>query len=125
MVIRDFVGIVAEREEHADQALRALKVAWKPWPGMPDQSNLAEAIKSNASTQRRLVDEGNVDLAMAAADQKMQRDYVWPYQLHASLGPSCALADWKADGMTVWAGSQNPHVLRADQIGRASCRERV
>ncbi len=114
VVIRDFVGIVAEREEHADQALRELRVTWKPWPGMPDQSDLAAAIKSNPSTQRRLVDEGNVDQAMAAADQKMPRNYVWPYQLHASIGPSCALADWQGAAMTVWAGSQNPHVLRAD-----------
>ncbi len=114
VVIRDFVGIVAEREEHADQALRELRAHWKPWPGMPDQSDLTAAIKSNPSTQRRLVDEGNVDSAMAAADQKMPRSYVWPYQLHASIGPSCALADWQGDAMTVWAGSQNPHVLRAD-----------
>jgi len=114
VVIRDFVGIVAEREEHAEQALRELHVQWKPWPGMPDQSDVAEAIRRNPSTQRRLVDEGDVDLAMAAADQKMPRNYVWPYQLHASIGPSCALADWRTDRMTVWAGSQNPHVLRAD-----------
>ena len=114
VVIRDFVGIVAEREEHADQALRELRVHWKPWPGMPDQSDLAGAIKSNPSTQRRLIDEGNVDAAIATADQKMPRNYVWPYQLHASIGPSCALADWQGAAMTVWAGSQNPHVLRAD-----------
>ncbi len=114
VVIRDFVGIVAEREEHADQALRELRVHWKPWPGMLDQGDLASAINSNPSTQRRLVDEGNVDLAMDAADQKMPRNYVWPYQLHASIGPSCALADWHGDAMTVWAGSQNPHVLCAD-----------
>jgi len=114
VVIRDFVGIVAEREEHADQALRELRVHWKPWPGMPDQSDVAEAIRNNPSTQRRLVDIGNVDEAIAAADQQMARNYVWPYQLHASIGPSCALADWQSDHLTVWAGSQNPHVLRAD-----------
>ena len=114
VVIRDFVGIVAEREEHADQALRELRVHWKPWPGMPDQSDALDAIRKNPSTQRRLVDEGNVDVAMAAADQKMPRNYVWPYQLHASIGPSCALADWRPGQMTIWAGSQNPHVLRAD-----------
>ena len=114
VVLRDFVGIVAEREEHAEQGLRELRVTWKPWPGMPDQSDIAEAIRKNPSTQRRLIDEGNVDLALAAADQKMPRNYVWPYQMHASIGPSCALADWRADRMTVWAGSQNPHVLRAD-----------
>ncbi|MBT2333264.1 molybdopterin-dependent oxidoreductase [Variovorax paradoxus] len=128
VVIRDFVGIVAEREEHAEQALRELRVAWKPWPGMPDLSNLAQALRNNPSTQRLLVDEGDVDGAIAAAAQPMHRTYVWPYQMHASIGPSCALADWQPDdgsdphavgergGITlrVWTGSQNPHVLRAD-----------
>jgi len=114
VIIRDFVGIVAEREEHADQALRELRVKWKPWPGMPDQSNVAEAVLNNPSTKRRLVDIGDVDEGIAAADQKMARQYVWPYQLHASIGPSCALADWQSDHLTVWAGTQNPHVLRSD-----------
>ncbi len=118
-VIRDFVGIVAEREEHAEQALRELRVTWKSWPGMPDLSDVAQALRDNPSTQRLLVDEGDVDGAMAAAARPMQRTYVWPYQMHASIGPSCALADWQpADGsgmqLRVWAGSQNPHVLRAD-----------
>ncbi len=34
--------------------------------------------------------------------------------MHGSIGPSCAVADWRRDRMAVWAGSQNPHVLRAD-----------
>ncbi|SOD21552.1 nicotinate dehydrogenase subunit B [Variovorax sp. YR752] len=119
VVIRDFVGIVAEREEHAEQALRELRVTWKPWPGMPDLGDLAQALRDNPSTQRLLVDEGDVDGAIAAAAQPMHRTYVWPYQMHASIGPSCALADWQpADGsgmqLRCWAGSQNPHVLRAD-----------
>ncbi|SDZ72184.1 nicotinate dehydrogenase subunit B [Variovorax sp. YR266] len=119
VVIRDFVGIVAEREEHAEQALRELHVTWKSWPGMPDLGDLAQALRDNPSTQRLLVDEGDVDGAIAAAAQPMHRTYVWPYQMHASIGPSCALADWQpADGsgmqLRCWAGSQNPHVLRAD-----------
>ncbi|WP_341887182.1 molybdopterin cofactor-binding domain-containing protein [Variovorax sp. YR752] len=119
VVVRDFVGIVAEREEHAEQAMRELRVTWKPWPGMPDLRDVAQALRDNPSTQRLLVDEGDVDGALAAATQPMQRTYVWPYQMHASIGPSCALADWQpADGsgmqLRCWAGSQNPHVLRAD-----------
>jgi hypothetical protein len=51
VVIRDFVGIVAEREEQAEQALRELRVQWKPWPGMPDQSDLQQACC--APTRRR------------------------------------------------------------------------
>lgn len=124
VVVRDFVGIVAEREEQAEQALRELRVQWKDWPGFPRQDSpeaIAQAIRANPATQRRLVDEGDVDAALAAADQPMPRTYVWPYQMHGSIGPSCAVAEWRAqDGdtgrprMSVWAGTQNPHVLRAD-----------
>ena len=114
VVIRDFVGIVAEREEQAERAMRELKLVWKPWPGMPPLADLSQALRNNPSTRRVLVDRGDVDGAIAAAAQPMQREYVWPYQLHASIGPSCALADWHPDAMTVWTGSQNPHVLRAD-----------
>ncbi len=134
VVIRDFIGIVAEREEHADAALRELKVTWKPWPGMQPMGDVENALRNNPSTRRVLVEQGDVDAAIANAAQPMQRDYVWPYQLHASIGPSCALADWRADGMIppgrpkgelrsaqhegvqlrVWAGTQNPHGLRAE-----------
>ena len=114
VVIRDFVGIVAEREEQAEAAMRALKVTWKPWPGMPPLGDLSRALRNNPAQRRVLVERGDVDAAIAAAAQPMQREYVWPYQLHASIGPSCALADSHADRLTVWAGSQNPHVLRAD-----------
>ena len=114
VVIRDFVGVVAEREEHAEAAMLALKVAWKPWPGMQPLGDLQHALRNNPSTRRVLLEQGDVDGAIAAAAQPMQRSYVWPYQLHASIGPSCALADWHEAALTVWAGTQNPHVLRAD-----------
>ncbi|CAN7779974.1 molybdopterin-dependent oxidoreductase [Variovorax sp. LjRoot84] len=119
VVIGDFVGVVADREEHAEQAARELLVTWKPWPGMPDlagEGKIAQAIRSNPATQRRLVDEGDVD-GILSAGQPMRRTYLWPYQLHASIGPSCAVAHWQPDErshLRVWAGTQNPHVLRAD-----------
>ena len=117
----DFVGVVAEREEHAEQAMRELQVHWKPWPGMPGTHDLENAIRSNPSTPREVVNEGLVDEALADAAHTLQRTYVWPYQMHASIGPSCAVAWWhglnNADTshrLLVWAGTQNPHALRAD-----------
>jgi nicotinate dehydrogenase subunit B len=76
-------------------------------------------LRDNPSTQRLLVDEGDVDGAHRRGRAADARTYVWPYQMHASIGPSCALADWQpqdGSGMQLrcWAGSQNPHVLRAD-----------
>ena len=106
VVLRDFVGIVAEREEQAEQALRELRVLWKPWPGMPDMRDVQQAIRNNPRSTRQLVDEGDVDAALAAAAESMPRTYVWPYQMHASIGPSCAVADWQGTQLTVWAGTQ-------------------
>jgi nicotinate dehydrogenase subunit B len=56
VVLCDFVGIVAEREEHAEQAMRELRVTWKAWPGMPDLSNVEQALRDNPATQRLLID---------------------------------------------------------------------
>jgi nicotinate dehydrogenase subunit B len=119
VVIGDFIGVVAEREEQAEAAMRALDVRWKPWPGMPALDDLEHALRTNPSTKRLLAEQGDVDAAIAAAAKPMARSYVWPYQMHASIGPSCALAQWQTGDLqgstlTVWAGTQNPHVLRAD-----------
>ena len=118
VVIRDFVGIVAEREENAEWASQTLKLRWRKWPAMPPIDDLAEAISAHPSTPRRLVDEGNVEDAIDRSAHALRRRYVWPYQMHASVGPSCALAHWHgesgAPALTVWSGTQNPHALRAD-----------
>ena len=119
VVIRDFIGVVAEREEFAELAANTLRVNWKPWAGLPDLSNIEQALRNNPATPRQLVDEGDVDQALAQAARSMPRTYIWPYQMHASIGPSCAVAEFKTDptdpfALTVWAGTQNPHVLRAD-----------
>ncbi|HLL09591.1 MAG TPA: molybdopterin cofactor-binding domain-containing protein, partial [Rubrivivax sp.] len=112
VVIRDFVGVVAEREEDAEAAMHALSVTWKPWPGLPPVADIEQALRNNPATARQLVDEGDVDSTSPAI--RLDRTYLWPYQLHASIGPSCAVADWRGDHLQVWAGTQNPHVLRAD-----------
>ncbi|HXO70802.1 MAG TPA: molybdopterin cofactor-binding domain-containing protein [Bradyrhizobium sp.] len=112
--IGDFVGVVAEREENAVKAATQLKVTWKPTPTLPDLKELETALRANPSTPRVLIDKGDVDAAIAAADRPMQRTYVWPYQMHGSIGPSCAVADVRDDGVRLWSGTQNPHLLRAD-----------
>ncbi len=117
VVIRDFIGIVAEREELAEQAASQLRVVWKDWPGLPDLSHLENALRANPSTPRELINEGNIDAALRDGGTELSRTYIWPYQMHASIGPSCAIADWsnaEPYKLTVWAGTQNPHVLRAD-----------
>jgi nicotinate dehydrogenase subunit B len=112
--IGDFVGVVAEREENAIKAAAQLKVSWKPTPTLPDLADLETALRANPSTPRTLIDKGDVSAAIAGAARPMQRTYVWPYQMHASIGPSCAVADHQDGAIRVWSGTQNPHVLRAE-----------
>ncbi len=103
-----------EREENAVKAAAQLKVTWKPTPTLPDLADVETALRANPSTPRTLADKGDVDAAIAAAAKPMQRTYIWPYQMHASIGPSCAVADYREGHIRVWSGTQNPHVLRAD-----------
>src|SRR5215212_6134185 len=110
----DFVGVVAEREENAVKAAMQLKVRWKPTPALPDLGDLETALRANPSMPRTLIDKGNVDAALASAAKPMQRTYGWPYQMHGSIGPSCAVADYQEGHVRVWSGTQNPHILRAD-----------
>jgi nicotinate dehydrogenase subunit B len=114
VIIGDFVGVIAEREENAVKAAAQLKVTWKPVPTLPDLKDVETALRANPSTPRTLIDKGNVDAAIAAAAMPMPRTYIWPYQMHGSIGPSCAVADYQDGHIKVWSGTQNPHLLRTD-----------
>ncbi|WP_038379413.1 xanthine dehydrogenase family protein molybdopterin-binding subunit, partial [Bradyrhizobium elkanii] len=112
--IGDFVGVVAEREENAIKAAAQLTVSWKPGPALTDLADVEKALRANPSTPRQLIDKGDVDAALKAAAKPMQRTYLWPYQMHGSIGPSCAVADYSEGAIRVWSGTQNPHILRGD-----------
>ncbi|MFM0352461.1 molybdopterin-dependent oxidoreductase [Paraburkholderia nemoris] len=118
VVIRDFVGIVAEREEVAQQAVKRLHVQWKAVEGLPALETSEEveaALRANPANRRDLVIEGDVDAVLAQDPARtLERTYVWPFQMHASIGPSCAVADYRDAKLKVWSGTQNPHSLRAD-----------
>ncbi|WP_419689749.1 molybdopterin cofactor-binding domain-containing protein [Burkholderia theae] len=118
VAIGDFVGVVAEREEHAIRAARQLRATWRPHPALPPLDAPAAAIAAAPAKRRVLLDEGDVDAARAQPDTiTLSRTYAWPFQMHGSIGPSCALADYREPGdgrITVWSGTQNPVSLRYD-----------
>lgn len=111
----DFIGVVAEREEQAAEAARVLKAEWRETPTLPDLERTEEALRAVAPQKRRvLLERGDLAAARAEATQVIEAAYVWPWQMHASIGPSCAVADVRADAATIWAGTQNPYPLRMD-----------
>jgi nicotinate dehydrogenase subunit B len=114
VTIGDFVGVVAEREEDAILAASRLVTTWKDIPDLPDMTDLEQALRNNVTRPRQLIDKGNVEQALKDGPARTGRTYVWPYQMHGSIGPSCAVAHVTEEGATIWSGTQNPHWLQAD-----------
>src|SRR5690606_7544487 len=101
-------------EEDAILAASRLVTTWKDIPDLPDMTDLEAALRGNETRQRQLIDKGNVDQALKEGPARTKRSYIWPYQMHGSIGPSCAVAQVTTEGATIWAGTQNPHWLQAD-----------
>ncbi|WP_420326125.1 molybdopterin cofactor-binding domain-containing protein [Mameliella sp.] len=110
----DFLGVVAETAQQARALAEALPVDWAVPPANPDLTDLKHALKGAPSTPRALDRSGDFEQGMAEADTRLARTYVWPYHLHGSIGPSCAVADWNGGQPIVWSGTQNPHMLQGD-----------
>ena len=112
--IEDFVAVVAEREENAIKAARDLKIEWKPWSALPDFSKLEATLRDYPAKTRTLREEGDIRSALANAATELSATYIWPYQLHASIGPSCAVAEYADNKLTVWSATQSAHALRRE-----------
>jgi nicotinate dehydrogenase subunit B len=108
----DFIAVLAEREEQAIQAANQLKVEWQETPLYPRRQDLFTALRSQPTEDNVLLEQGDLQKAFAGAAQQLHATYYQPYHAHASLGPSCALAEVKRDQVTVWASTQGPYPLR-------------
>jgi CO/xanthine dehydrogenase Mo-binding subunit len=121
-----FVGVVATREEQAVGAAAALKASaqWREESTLPPAARLREWLLEQPAQSYRVVDGVGVAgppepvRAPAKAVQTLAATYFRPYLMHASLGPSAALAQWTGEELTVWSHSQGVHVLR-DVLARA------
>lgn len=113
IVLGDFIAVAAPQEHHAIKAAKALKVQWHKPPPLESLADIEAALRHQPFNERVLLERHD-----SSSDQRpgihLARTYVWPYQMHASVGPSCAVAHYTSESVTVWAGTQNPHMLRAE-----------
>jgi len=93
VVKKDFVGVVADTEWHAIQAVSTLNVTWNPGAALPDQTTLYSWITQQPSADSITVDSGDVDQMFGNAANKVTAQYLHPYQMHGSIAPCCAVAD--------------------------------
>ena len=111
--IENFLAVVSPDEWAAVRASRELKVAWSEWQGLPGSEDLeSHVFGSVVDHDEVLSNKGDAAAALPAAAKQFSATYSWPFQSHASLGPSCAIADVRDDGATVWTSTQAVYGLR-------------
>lgn len=119
--LHDLVGVVCQREEQAIAAAQALKLQWTNWAGLPAQEDLHTVLRNLPEYPQGypkdtpgglLAHSGNLDAGFAGAAKTIDATYRTPYNHHGSIGPSCAIADVRADSATVWCGTQTPYGTR-------------
>ena len=111
---KNFLAVVAEREWDAVRAAKELKVTWSASPKPFPAFEKLHAHIRQAPTRKRTEEQkkGDVAVALKSAVKVVEAEYLWPFQSHASMGPASAVADVKADKITLWTGSQKPHYAR-------------
>ncbi|WP_298885825.1 molybdopterin cofactor-binding domain-containing protein [uncultured Bradyrhizobium sp.] len=114
-IVRDggFAGVVADSEAAAEAALKALRkgATWSAGETLPDENDLTDFLRSQP-VETTIIDTRTA--AAANATRTLRRQYTRPYIAHASIAPSCAIAQWDGDRVRVWTHSQGVYLLRAD-----------
>ena len=118
----NFIGVVAEREEQ-QRASQAIEATWTPGDPLPAHDQIYDLLREMPIAE----DEGG-----EIAQRRRRRgtgscpdtgsNLSVPLPAHAMMGPSCAVADVRSDGATIYSQSQNVFNLGttvADLLGLA------
>ena len=112
-VVREgsFLAVVAQDEFQAIEAMNALSAAaqWQVPADLPEQANIFDYLKSLQTSDTTVLEKGTVGQPGA---RRLQATYHRPYGLHGSIGPSCAIAKFAGDRLTVWTHTQGVFPLR-------------
>jgi nicotinate dehydrogenase subunit B len=112
VVRKDFVGIVAETQLAAQRATKKLVCKWQPGPPLPPQETFFEHMQQQPSRDELLVDSGDTEARLGQCHQTLTARYTYPYQMHGSMGTSCAVADVKDGAATIWSPTQSVYPTR-------------
>ncbi len=113
---KNWVGVVADKPWQAIQAAEKLKVTWTPGTGLPSQRDFYNYMRNHPGKRDAYsVNSKDVDAKLAGAATRIKATYLHPYQMHGSIGSSCAVADVKGTNATIWSATQAVYPLREHQ----------
>jgi CO/xanthine dehydrogenase Mo-binding subunit len=109
----DFLAVVARNEWAAIKAADAMRVTWTAGTGLPDKAAVfAEWRKRPIAKEELTQNVGDANKALESSARRVRATYDFAVQTHATIGPSCAVADFKDGKLTVWTSSQATHSMQ-------------
>ncbi len=122
-VVKDgsFLAVVAEGEAQAISALEALqpRAVWDGQPNFPPSEAIYKHLLTAPAESFLVVDGTSTDDPIPPitphpqAANTLNATYYRPYQMHASLGPSAAVAQFMDGELTIWVHSQGVYPIRS------------
>jgi CO/xanthine dehydrogenase Mo-binding subunit len=108
----NYLAVIAEREYQALAAMRALEAAatWNEAATLPEPDKLFEWLASQPAEHIPVLAGSG---ALPRGGKVLEATYRRAYHMHASIGPSCAVALFEKDQLTVWTHTQGVFPLRA------------
>jgi nicotinate dehydrogenase subunit B len=109
----DFVAVVARNEWAAVKAAQAIRVNWTAGTGLPDQATVFQTWRQRPVAKEEVTQNvGDAKTALDGSAKRIKATYDFAVQTHATIGPSCAVADFQGGKLTVWTSSQATHSMQ-------------
>ena len=110
----DFIGVTAPSSQIANVALAMIDARWER-KAQPSRKELFQYLKEQAGSKEQ---NSSADQLFNASEQKLEQSFSLDYIAHVPLEPRAGLAQWEADQLTVWTGTQRPFGVQ-EELERA------
>ena len=115
-VVREgnFLAIVAENEWAAIKGAKKLMATWSQWDGLPEKEKLFDHVRATKVVKDEVTGSAGDSAAAMSKDglKHISATYDFAIHTHGSIGPSCAIAEFKDGKLTSWSASQATHTLQ-------------
>ena len=112
---QDFLAVVCQSEWAAVKAARTLQAQWITAETMPEQARLYEYWRGlPVGKEEPVIQTGDAVAALGTAAKRLNATYDFAPHTHGSMGPACAVADFKDGSCTIWSASQATHSLQKE-----------
>lgn len=108
-VVRDgnYLGVIAEGEFQAIKAMQALQSAaqWEGGASLPADADIYEHLMRLPAVST-VVHGPETPTSPPGGARIVEATYTRPYQMHGSIGPSCAVGHFQNGQLTIWSHTQ-------------------